>query len=439
MKGINFSVFGRAHRALTLHRLRHQLAAPAPCPAGTSGAASTHGLLYVAASALPYHISGYTTRTHELVRALGSATPVSVLTRVGYPWDRTDRLAEPTGNPTLVDGVAYHHSHSPVKTRPVYHYTVQAARLIADTAARQRVAAIQAASNHINALPALLAARRLGLPFVYEMRGLWELSRVSRQPSFLHSHQYQLGLALEALVAQHADHVLVISEQLRQYVHHHFGVPLARMSLLPNCVDPQRFAPTPAPPVTTPLTVGYAGSLLGYEGLDVLLTAVATLRQQGLPCRLQLAGDGEARAALQSQAAQLGLGDGVQFLGKLSPEAARQTLTKAAVVCIPRKPYEVCKIVPPIKLVEALAAGKPVVLPDLPVFRDELGPEPAGLFFRPGDAADLACVLHTALTQPQAMHEMGQRARAHVAQHRAWAPHVHHALSVINQLTRAPL
>ncbi|MBH0312862.1 glycosyltransferase WbuB, partial [Alcaligenes faecalis] len=49
-------------------------------------------MLYVAASALPYHISGYTTRTHAIAQALQEAGgDVCVLTRPGYPWDRKDR------------------------------------------------------------------------------------------------------------------------------------------------------------------------------------------------------------------------------------------------------------------------------------------------------------------------------------------------------------
>ncbi len=51
---------------------------------------------------------------------------------------------------------------------------------------------------------------------------------------------------------------------------------------------------------------------------------------------------------------------------------------QSALVCLPRKPFEVCRIVPPIKLVEALAMAKPVIVPDLPVFRDELGNSGSG-------------------------------------------------------------
>ena len=85
-------------------------------------------------------------------------------------------------------------------------------------------------------------------------------------------------------------------------------------------------------------------------------------------------------------------------------------------------------MVPPIKLVEALAMGKPVIVPDLPVFRDEMGTEPAGWFFRAGDAADLARVMQTALADRVALAALGARARTYAATQRRWQDFVINAL-----------
>jgi glycosyltransferase involved in cell wall biosynthesis len=391
-------------------------------------------VLYVAASSLPYQTSGYTNRTHAVIRAFGSAgLDVHVLTRPGYPWDRKDRQQDAICDETVVDDVTYQHSKTPANNRPVLQYVFQAAQVVAEVSATKRVAVIVAASNHVNALPALLAAKKLGIPFIYEMRGLWELSRVSRYPEFMNSQRFKMGLALEGLVARHASHVFVISEQLRRYVHEHFDVPEYRIGLLPNCVDPHRFE-VPLLDAVEPLTIAYAGSLIEYEGLDTLLQAVAVLGAHGIRCQLNIAGDGEARPALNAMVVQLGIEGHVRFFGKLNPDAARQVIARAALVCIPRKPYEVCKIVPPIKLVEALAMAKPVIVPDLPVFRDELGTESAALFFRSGDVQDLARVLKEALYKPLEMRALGLRARAYVEQHRTWTPYVHSVLDAIDHL-----
>ena len=353
--------------------------------------------------------------------ALGA--DMQVVTRPGYPWDRRDRLAEPESEATSFDDVLYTHARRPSKYRLVAQYAMQAAPVIAQWAENARVGCIHAASNHANALPALLAARRLGIPFQYEMRGLWEQTRASREPGYENSHDFNLGLELEGLVAAHADRVLVISEQLRQYAMQAWNIPAERLSLLPNCVDPARVAPDDSQSVW-PDAIGYAGSLIGYEGLDTLIEAVGILAGQGVDARLEIIGDGEARLELLQLVGRLGLASRVRFYARVAPQEAHAMLARCALVCIPRKPFKVCEIVPPIKLVEAMAMAKPVIVPDLPVFRDELGKEPAGFFFKAGDAGDLARVIGQALTDPQALVELGARGRAYVLEHRQWREHV---------------
>lgn len=377
-------------------------------------------LLYVPASSLPYHISGYTTRTHAVIRALRDAgVGVHALTRPGYPWDRPDRVVQAGGRETNVDGIAYAHARHPANNRHVLQFALQASTVIADAARKHRVAAIHAASNHTNALPALLAARKLGIPFHYEMRGLWELTRASRMAWFENSARYKLGLGLEGLVARHADRLFVISRELGRYVQENWGVRPERMALLPNCVDPQAILPAD-PAKAEPNTIGYAGSIMPYEGLDTLIEAVAMLAERGVEVRVRIVGDGEAKGGLEELSRRLGQTGRIEFLGRVHPARALEILEGCSLVCIPRKPFQVCEIVPPIKLVEALAMAKPVVVPDLPVFRDELGADPAGWFFRAGDAADLAGVIEEALREPARLAALGAKARAYVLEHRTW-------------------
>lgn len=377
-------------------------------------------LLNVPASCLPYHISGYTTRTHAVIRALrDTGASVHVLTRPGYPWDRSDRVAQAEGDQTIVDGIAYAHAQRPANNRHVLQFAVQASKVIADAARKHRVAAIHAASNHTNALPALLAARTLGIPFHYEMRGLWELTRASRMAWFENSARYKLGLELEGLVAKHADRLFVISRELGRYAQENWGVRPERMALLPNCVDPQAILPAD-PDKAEPNTIGYAGSIMPYEGLDTLIEAVAMLAERGVEVRVRIVGDGEAKGGLEELSRRSGQTGRIEFLGRVNPAQAIAALESCSLVCIPRKPFQVCEIVPPIKLAEALAMAKPVVVPDLPVFRDELGADPAGWFFRAGDAADLARVIEEALREPARLAALGVKAREYMLAHRTW-------------------
>ena len=160
-------------------------------------------LLYVAQSARPYDINGYTARTHELLRALQEDGDVHVCTRCGYPWDR-HRKASPAREDgffsTLVDTVRYLHLPAPRNNSLTAIYAGRAARFLEALCRKIRPAIIHAASNHVNALPALIVAKRLGIPFQYEIRGLWELSRLANNPDYKRSHNLALGLELEGYV-----------------------------------------------------------------------------------------------------------------------------------------------------------------------------------------------------------------------------------------------
>ncbi|MGF6788702.1 glycosyltransferase family 4 protein [Paraburkholderia sp. 35.1] len=412
-------------RWLTVRTLDRKAKRRAPAASFDAGAG---GLLYVAASALPYHTSGYTTRTHEIIRAMASAGGrVHAMTRPGYPFDRIDRLRDALNEETQVDEVRYLHAVGPANNRPVLLYAMQAARVVAQWAKQHRVSVIHAASNHVNALPALLAARQLGIPFQYEMRGLWELTRISRTPHYEGRQGFQQGLELEGLVARHADRVFVISEQLGRFARARWGIDKERMFLLPNCVEPERFVSLASREIVHD-TIGYAGSLMAYEGLDTLIDAVAQLRARRVRISVSLIGDGEARLSLESQVQRLGLSEQIRFLGRMAPQKAQETLSRCALVCIPRKPFKVCEIVPPIKLVEAMAMGKPVIVPDLPVFRDEMGDRPAGWFFNAGDATDLARVIEAAISDRAALAALGEQAKEYATTQRCWRDFVIKAL-----------
>lgn len=382
------------------------------------------GVLYIAASCLPCHISGYTSRTHEILRSLADIYPdFKTLTRPGYPWDRKDTLVFPEDDGTLLDGIQYDHLRQPTRMKHVVHYALAAAKAVENYAMKHSVGCIHAASNHVNALPGLIAARKRGLKFQYEMRGLWELTRASRFPEYENSPPYNLGLELEGFVAKHADRVFTISEQLKLYAIKRWKIPERRIEILPNCVDPNHIKPDNNICVK-PGLIGYAGSLINYEGLDTLLEAMAILKTKNVPVNLRIIGEGEAKKSLESLCANLDLQDRVQFLGRQQPELARQQLQECALICIPRKPFEVCKIVTPIKLVEAMAIGKPVIVPDLPVFRDEVGQKNDELFFKSGNPTDLAARLEKAISEPDLFSAIGQMLRQKVLDSRQWKQHV---------------
>src|SRR5699024_468011 len=88
------------------------------------------------------------------------------------------------------------------------------------------------------------AARRLGVPFVYEVRGLWEITEASARPGFENTERFAAMRTLETLVATNADAVLAITPQVKEALVAR-GIDPQTISIAPNSVDPETFAPIP--------------------------------------------------------------------------------------------------------------------------------------------------------------------------------------------------
>src|SRR5699024_1534415 len=126
------------------------------------------------------------------------------------------------------------------------------------------------------------------------------------------------------------------------------------------------------------------------EGLDDRIDAVIIAREQGIELRLLMAADGVARPELRGRAAVLG--DKTDFTGRVSQAEAIEYQLALDAIVVPRKNEPLCRLVTPIKPIEAMGLARPIVISDLPALR-ELVPESAGMCVRPEAPAELAAAL----------------------------------------------
>ncbi|WP_024476134.1 glycosyltransferase [Arthrobacter sp. CAL618] len=389
-------------------------------------------ILYCAHSVSPYNSNGYSTRTAGLVQGLTQAgADVIIAARPGYPWDiKTDVAPRSTSSYSeTIDGINHWFSQGPTWTQgPLDYYVQEAADSYVQAAMRNRVERIHAASNHVTALPALIAARRLGLPFSYEVRGLWEITEASTKEGWDQSDRFRFSKEMETLVAAESDLVFAITGQVRDELVHR-GVPAGKIVILPNAVDTDEFSDMPPHGLTKrhlgidhniPV-IGYAGSIVEYEGLTTLLEACHRMVAEETEFRLVIVGDGAALPALKAQAASLGLSDVTTFTGRVKASEIPNYLSVFDITPCPRLPLPVTEMVSPIKPLEAMAAAKAVVLSDLPPLRDLAGAdgERANLF-PAGDAVQLASVLTELVKNEDLRRAMGRRARLWAISERNW-------------------
>ncbi|MHA7155898.1 glycosyltransferase [Arthrobacter sp. TMN-50] len=389
-------------------------------------------ILYCAHSVSPYNSNGYSTRTAGLIKGLTQAgSSIVIAARPGYPWDiKTDVAPRSTSSYSeSIDGIDHFFSQGPTWTQgPLDYYIQQAADSYVQVAMRNRVERIHAASNYVTALPALIAARRLGLPFSYEVRGLWEITESSTKANWDQSDRFDFSKKMETFVAVEADVVFAITGQVRNELARR-GVQPDKISILPNAVDTDDFCDiAPHGPTRQRLgihgdvpVIGYAGSLVDYEGLTTLLEACRLMKSEAIDFRLVIVGDGAALPALKSRATALGLSDVTVFTGRVPAQEIPDFLSVFDIMPCPRLPLPVTEMVSPIKPLEGMAAAKAVVLSDLAPLRDLAGGdgERASLF-PAGDATQLAVVLGKLASNKDLRREMGRRARRWTVADRTW-------------------
>jgi glycosyltransferase involved in cell wall biosynthesis len=178
------------------------------------------------------------------------------------------------------------------------------------------------------------------------------------------------------------------------------------VAVIPDAFDAEQIAPGDRAAARRRLgraaderLVVYAGMTFAYRGIDLLLEAFARLRAgPGDPRLILVGGRPQELAPLRARAAALSLDAVVEWRGQLPQAEVVPWLHAADVLVIPDTVTDVTAS--PLKLFEYLAAGRAVVLPDIPALAEVL-PATIGYYFRRGDTGAMADALRRALDDPE--------------------------------------
>ncbi|AZL11794.1 glycosyl transferase family 1 [Brevibacterium aurantiacum] len=400
-------------------------------PTGTSKTVSIQtSSLHVLTNSLPHTRSGYAYRSHLVLRTLRDAGhPVIAATRPSYPVT-IGRLS--LKQVETVDGIDYlRHIPTVPGTTPTSRLSEQASWISAQ-AKKHGAEVLHTTTHYVNGLATGAAARAINLPWVYEVRGVLEetwasagANKVERQAR-RDSQRFSLMRAKEIEVANSADAVVTLGETMRNYLVLN-GVEPDSITVIPNsvsdavinantrCAAADMRARLGLP--RNGIWVGTAASIVGYEGLDDLIDAVTIARTQGSDLRLLIVGDGVAMPELRERAKALG--ENAKFVGRQPQAEAINFQLGLDVIVIPRKDRPVCRLVTPIKPIEAMGLARPVVYSDLPALR-ELVPASAGIPTSAEDPESLALELAKLGNDKHSRLTMGEEGRKYVLRERQW-------------------
>lgn len=228
---------------------------------------------------------------------------------------------------------------------------------------------------------------------------------------------------MEKWICSHATRTIVVSTPLKQYLES-IGVPPGKCIVMPNGVDAERFTPRPRaakllaelgiPPDR--FIIGFTGVLRPWHGLDLLVEAVNILVKQDPSAYLLIVGDGPYRATLEKMVNGLGLDSSVCITGRVAHERVPDYVSLFDVAVSPRATFYAS----PMKVIEYMALGKPVVVPATLNFLDMIENRSEGITFEEGNAAALGEALAMICQKPEWRRELGARARQKVVNRLNW-------------------
>ena len=399
-------------------------------------------VLHVLDHSLPIH-SGYSFRTRAILRAQQRAG----MAVCGVTGSRHTEAGPPA---ETVDGL--HFVRTPdvagEQTGPVAEWrgVARLAEAVERTAREFAPHVIHAHSPGLNGLAGLRAARRLGLPLVYEIRAFWEDAAVGNLADSEGSLRYRLVRALENHVVSRADAVFTICHGLRDDLVAR-GHPPGRIGVSPNGVDLEQFGhpPPPDPALARELglgsegpVIGFVGSFYNYEGLDDLIAAMPRLIAAEPDAKLLLVGGGPMEAGLRAQADASSARGAITFAGRVSHDAVERYYALIDVLAYPRKRSRLTDLVTPLKPLEAMAQGRLVAASDVGGHRELMVDGETGVLFAPDDPAALADALARLCRKREGWDAMRARARAHVDRHHDWDRNVDRYRAVYHSLLGSP-
>ncbi len=220
------------------------------------------------------------------------------------------------------------------------------------------------------------------------------------------SPSYWIGRRFAGRLAERLHGRIAVSGAARHFIGRYFP---GDYEIIPNGVDLDRF--TEAEPYESlrdgTLNILFIGRLEERKGLIHLLKAYHRLRKRKVDARLLVAGAGPKLREYKRFVGLRGIRD-VEFLGRVSDDEKVRYFASADIFCAPNTGQESFGIV----LLEAMAAGVPIVASDIHGFKRVVERNVQGLLVEPRNPRALAAALYTLARDPDLRHELGDAGRA---------------------------
>ncbi|ASK65534.1 hypothetical protein CFK39_06455 [Brachybacterium avium] len=398
-------------------------------------------ILHMVGRVLPETQTGYTLRTqYTAVAQARRGLPVAIVGQAGITEHDVDGIEHYTHQ-----GIDTFLLPGPARNEMLVDDWLRMNMLgLAELVQRVRPSVLHAQSDFFNALIVSAVGRKYGIPTIYESRGFWEESWLSRTivangwkedaatifSMYGMPAAYRLRKHAEEVARLLPDHVFTLAEVMRDHIldSSHGGIGADNVSIVPNAVDSANFPVQEADRALATeiglpegaVVVGYISSIVEYEGIDTLIDGYhLAAAQSSTPLCLLLVGDGDYLETLKQHVERHGI-ENVYFTGRVPHEDVLRYYGLIDLFVVPRKKSRVADLVTPLKPFEAFSTGRCVILSDVGALQEIARQSGAVESFRAGSADDLAATMTALIDDPARRQDLGEKAARWVRNHRSW-------------------
>ncbi len=262
---------------------------------------------------------------------------------------------------------------------------------------------------------------------VFEVNGLPSIELKYRYPSVVEDRELLHKLiSQEQICLQAADLIIAPSSITKEFLKTR-GIPESKIKVIPNGVDLNIFTflnPTSYSPIPTPsFHMLYFGTLSPWQGVNLAIEALALLNRD-IPAKLTIIGQGREYQvkALKRLAAKLEILENINILEARSQTDLVASIHTANAILAPLMPNDrnLIQGCCPLKILEGMATGIPVIASDLPVVR-ELGLNNEHfLLVKPGSAKAIKDAV-LILQDSELVNQLAINARQHIEEYYTWS------------------
>lgn len=294
-------------------------------------------------------------------------------------------------------------------------------------ASHEGVDIIHSHSSYLNGVRANAAAKALGIPSVYEVRGLWQDTASINEDLDSGSWKYKFISYMDRKAMLGADRVVTLSTQLMNELAG-LGVKKDRLFIVPNGVDTNVFIPQDKNTeiiqkygLENMIVFGFIGTIRKIEGLSLFIEKFQSIIKKTDMVRVLFIGHGDEIENLKKIVHSRNLDKYVHFVGSVPHNEVLDYYSVIDILLYPRIDAKVNHKVTPLKPLEAMAMKKVVIASDVGGLTELVKEGTNGLLFKAGDGEHFIKRCLEVIENPDMINSLGEKAREWVVRKRDWS------------------